>query len=189
LFCSVSRVAPASEWLTSITMPGSASWTPERDALMAECFGRKMSCSATAAVINERFNSSYSRNAVIGRALRKGIATAGVVNLSHKPACDPAAWRSSGVTKRAYQRRKAKEREMAAKPDPQNYRCVDVEPLNLDLLALESDMCRWPFGDGPFVFCGCPTLGGPYCEPHSALATRPAHERQSKVFIPLRSAA
>ncbi len=160
-------------------MPGPASWTPERDALMAECFSQRMSCAATAAVINKEFGSSYSRNAVIGRAARKGIQTAGAINLSHKPARQPAAWRSSGVCKRTYQRRKAKERTMAAKPQPQEFACepttglrvADVVPLYLDLLELTDDHCHWPYGDSPFTFCGCAAFaGGPYCEPHAALS-------------------
>lgn len=36
-------------------------------------------------------------------------------------------------------------------------RPVEPEPLNLPLEALKTGRCKWPFGNGPYVFCGCPT--------------------------------
>lgn len=45
------------------------------------------------------------------------------------------------------------------------------------LLDLESDDCRYPFGDGPIVFCGHRTVAGSsYCLPHKILCTKvPEH--------------
>ena len=51
---------------------------------------------------------------------------------------------------------------------------VDVQPAakHVDLLELEPGQCRWPYGDGPFTFCGCPTASddGSYCRAHQAQA-------------------
>lgn len=52
-------------------------------------------------------------------------------------------------------------------------RCVEVEPLGKTLLELGPDDCRYPFGDGPFTFCGHPKLNDySYCGPHFGLSAR-----------------
>lgn len=39
------------------------------------------------------------------------------------------------------------------------------------LLDLRPGQCRWPQGDGPFLFCGArQDEGGPYCREHEELA-------------------
>ena len=39
------------------------------------------------------------------------------------------------------------------------------------LLDLEHGECRWPFGDGPFLFCGDPAQdNSSYCSGHHAIA-------------------
>lgn len=44
------------------------------------------------------------------------------------------------------------------KPPPQ--------PCTLDQLTQRS--CRWPIGDGPFMFCGATSLDlRPYCQEHT----------------------
>lgn len=41
------------------------------------------------------------------------------------------------------------------------------------LLDLESGDCRYPFGDGPIVFCGHPAVdGSSYCLPHKILCSK-----------------
>lgn len=30
--------------------------------------------------------------------------------------------------------------------------------------------CRWPFGEGPYLFCGRPAVHGAYCKEHGLLA-------------------
>lgn len=47
---------------------------------------------------------------------------------------------------------------------------------SLNLLDLGDDDCRWPQGDGPFVFCGCPVRVRPYCSYHERTA-RPIYGR------------
>lgn len=47
-------------------------------------------------------------------------------------------------------------------------------PLHLTLLELDDNKCRWPFGDGPFTFCGCAVRDeSPYCDTHHAIAYVP----------------
>jgi GcrA cell cycle regulator len=47
--------------------------------------------------------------------------------------------------------------------------CADIVPRNVTLLELGRDECRYPYGDGPFLFCGHQTDGSSYCAGHKAL--------------------
>src|SRR3954452_4732521 len=48
-------------------------WAPEHSGALRDLLARRLSFSEVAAVINRRFNTAYSRNAVIGRARRLGL--------------------------------------------------------------------------------------------------------------------
>jgi GcrA cell cycle regulator len=61
---------------------------------------------------------------------------------------------------------------LPAEPPPR----PSCEPVTLMELTLSS--CRWPIGDGPFLFCGAleadGATGRSYCPYHHALAYTPA---------------
>lgn len=38
-----------------------------------------------------------------------------------------------------------------------------------EMLELTNEKCKFPYGDGPFLFCGHPTAKRPYCEYHTAI--------------------
>lgn len=81
-----------------------------------------------------------TRNSIIGKAKRLGL-TLPFVHPPRKPtAIKPAAVSPAGP------------------------------PLNLSLNDLEPHHCRWPYGDGPFVFCGHPKDEGSYCAYHARQA-------------------
>ena len=47
----------------------------------------------------------------------------------------------------------------------------NVQPLHRTIAEIEARECRWPYGDGPFTFCGHVTaLGVSYCPTHAKLA-------------------
>lgn len=136
-----------------------------------------MTGSETAVLLNRRFNTDYSRNAVIGRAMRKGIVTKNAaLGRPRKPRSRKGEATAIGIVERTQRRRTA--------PAPQQFACdetglrvADVVPLHLSLLELEAGQCRWPYGDGsaalPYTFCGCPQFdGSSYCDGHAALAMR-----------------
>jgi GcrA cell cycle regulator len=57
-------------------------------------------------------------------------------------------------------------------------------PLNVPLLNLNDQMCKWPIGepssDG-FMFCGHKNWNSlPYCEYHSRLAYQPVDRRRDR---------
>jgi GcrA cell cycle regulator len=54
--------------------------------------------------------------------------------------------------------------------------------LNVSLVALNDQMCKWPIGDPGaegFHFCGHRNFNGlPYCEYHARLAYQPVSDRR-----------
>lgn len=46
---------------------------------------------------------------------------------------------------------------------------ADIVPRNVSLADLGKNECHYPYGDGPFTFCGHPTDRSSYCAGHKAL--------------------
>ena len=141
----------------------SAIWPAEHEtALRALVLAGAGSHSIMARLLNEQFGTSYTRNALIGKVSRMGL------NIT---------WAPHPVQKKA-STKPARRKCIApvAKPIPieidlSAFRCVEVEPKNVSLTDLPEDGCHWPYGDGPFVFCGNPKLGSaPYCGSHLILS-------------------
>lgn len=47
--------------------------------------------------------------------------------------------------------------------------CANIVPRNVSIDDLGRNECRYPYGDGPFTFCGHSTDGGSYCSGHKEL--------------------
>lgn len=46
-------------------------------------------------------------------------------------------------------------------------------PAHLSLFDLQPHHCRWPYGDGPFTFCGHDKIeGSSYCAAHARMSQR-----------------
>lgn len=66
-------------------------------------------------------------------------------------------------------------------------------PKHMRLVELEKCHCKWPYGSGPFTFCGHEkpaTDQIPYCDAHMALSAGPAVVRERKktppdVYVPV----
>lgn len=149
-------------------------WTPEHDAELRACMARGLSFREAGVVLTELFGIVRHRNACTGRGKRIGVTstlTRGDGARKDRPTRKRAAPRIATA-----KRIQVKGARPSAPPafDIHSLRCVPVEPLHLSLLDLEPGQCRYPFGDGPFTFCGHPQLDGrPYCGPHAALAIDP----------------
>lgn len=71
-------------------------------------------------------------------------------------------------------------------------RCVEVIPRHLDVVELETDDCRYPYGGGAageaITFCGHPRRkGASYCTPHFHLTRNPDVPAERVVSVaPLR---
>jgi GcrA cell cycle regulator len=158
-------------------------WTDDaRVRQLRELWAQGKSASQIARIFGD-----CTKNAIIGKCHRLGLTDA---SRPHRN----APRYNDGLT---YEQRKAIMRKakaaarpvvfksIAAKPTPptkpqpfkearqpsQVIALADaVEPLMLDLLDLGNG-CKWPYGDGPFNFCGhAKTSGDSYCRPHMRVA-------------------
>lgn len=151
-----------------MTMFSGRTWKEEHDELLKACLQAGMSYASAADTINRKFGTTFSRNSAIGRAQRKGYASTVPFAGNH----------SSRKPKKA-----KRERKPAAPPKPKaipqptityedaKLRCAEVAPMHLNLVDLKAHQCHWPFGTGPYTFCGRKKFpGSPYCEAHLVLS-------------------
>jgi GcrA cell cycle regulator len=150
-------------------------WAPEHSDALRNYVAKGMSFSKIARAINARFNTSYSRNAAIGRAKRMGLAGLDRPGASARPQIsrlgDPRA--ESKVPKFRWPPKPVFE-----DVKPVKLRCVEIEPRHLALIELAWGECRYPYGGDaegePITFCGHPRRpGSSYCTPHFRLSRNP----------------
>ena len=153
------------------------SWTDEHDAFLAECMAGRMSTAKAAQEINAKFGTNYSRNACIGRASRRNMARDHAKGPKQRPgevdapAAAPKKRRRFSVRTMSFETPPG---ETTPPVEIAALRCVEIDPLHVSLVNLEFGQCRWPYGEGPFSFCGHPAIFGSYCGPHFDLSTRRA---------------
>lgn len=143
-----------SELLTQHEAPPTQ-WTPARVEQLLALFREGLSC----AIIGQRLGTT--RNAVIGRLHRMGYT---------KPQ----------PTTRVAPKREGRSDGSATiirfrpKVDSDfKERAAAVALLHLALADLESHHCRFPYGEGPYSFCGHKkAAGSSYCPEHFALTWR-----------------
>ncbi|HKI16092.1 MAG TPA: GcrA family cell cycle regulator [Roseiarcus sp.] len=166
------------------------SWTDERvEQLKLHWMEGK-----TASQIASLLGHGVSRNAVIGKVHRLGLAGRAKSPSSggacpHRPAPSPTAHRAAAprltqaaprITRGATALAIAP--EALSEADPQVFESVIVPmSLRVTIVELKESMCRWPLGDpttSEFRYCGSPAASGPYCGYHGGLAYQPAQERR-----------
>ena len=149
-------------------------WAPEHSGALRELFAHRLSFARIAAVINTKFNTAYSRSAVLGRARRMGLAGGDRYGMS--PCVQPQLDRPGEI-------------HLVKRPLPKfpwpvppfkgtrlvDLRCVEIEPRRLSLIELDDGDCRYPYGGGEegeaITFCGHPRRpGSSYCTPHFHLS-------------------
>src|ERR1700760_671871 len=137
------------------------SWPAQHSDALREYLARGLSYSEIANIINAKFGTNYTRNAVIGRGRRLGLGHPA------RPAEGPKGPRLPKHKKRdSAAATKARAAELAeskaspadsaetcpAAPPPRQaprirrLRCVGVSPRLLPLTELESCDCRYPYG-------------------------------------------
>jgi GcrA cell cycle regulator len=170
------------------------SWTDERVELLRQLWLDGKSASQISAALG----AGLTRNAVIGKVHRLGLA--GRVKTS-----SPSSSASSSVPRGPSNPRRVSPRPpsgggrmrvvrgntaLAMLSDTE----LDARPLRLDedvvvpmslrvtIVELKEEMCRWPLGDpttAEFRYCGAHAPGvGPYCAHHGKLAYQPAQDRR-----------
>lgn len=143
-------------------------WTVERVDQLKSLWTEGLSASQIARALGE----GITRNAVIGKVHRLGLAGRATPSRAERPRL-PAAPRLHHLRVR--------------EPEPP---VVEEEPLILEdgsfvgVLAINDRMCRWPIGDpsaDEFHFCGRnPKNGSPYCEAHARKAYQPHQIRDRR---------
>jgi len=137
-------------------------WTAEQDEALRKHRSLGLSSAQVAWAINQEFRTSYSRNAIIGRLYRLGVTTPMAV----KPVRKTAAPRKEPE-------RKPRPAPPRLPPEEIELRAADVVPRHLPLLELRPDDCKYPYGNGPFSFCGnSKAPGSSYCFEHDCLTRR-----------------
>ena len=153
-------------------------WSSEHSDALRDYFLKGMSYAEIGREINTRFGTAYSRNAVVGRAKRLGLA-APVRVMS--PSIVPCLPGESGLLsmRRAALPNLNVPPQSALKPaKPVKLRCVGVRPRLIPLVELERDDCRYPYGGDKegeeIAFCGHPRQpGSSYCAPHARVTRSP----------------
>jgi GcrA cell cycle regulator len=167
----------------------STDWAREHSDALREYFGRGMSFSEIAEAINARFNTAYSRSAVLGRARRLGLDRAS--RPGDRPMPRPRVRLPDPPRRR--------ECDAAALPwpmrviepaKPVKLRCVEIVPRHVSLLDLAPGDCRYPYGgdaEGEAItFCAHPRQpDSSYCKAHFDLTRGPgtASERAADAYL------
>jgi len=152
-------------------------WNDERIALLKKLWSEGQSASQIAMRLG-----GVTRNAVIGKVHRLGLS--GRVDpckrvprarrVDHKP---KARTRVSALSHL---------KKVLAVIDPLPDPAAPLPGAKLVSLVDLDDRgaCRFPHGEGPFTFCGCPAVPGAlYCADHARLAFRPMPETTRREFV------
>jgi len=136
-------------------------WTDERVEQLKGLWNEGLSASQIARALG-----GISRNAVIGKVHRLGLAGRAVPTRSERPRT---------------------QRRTAIHTAPAPIEVIEEDPIPLadghfaTVLTITDRMCHWPIGDpseNEFHFCGRkPRPGSPYCEAHARKAYQPQQLR------------
>ncbi len=165
-------------------------WNPKEDAMLGELFGQGVSFSVIASLMGKEFKRPVSRNAAIGRAHRLGLGGRTVVRTPEERAeRAKQSLARQNITRAAKRANRPVSRLRAAnshgamhmvesfETDQRAVKIADVVPRHVAMIDLSAEACRYPYGDGPYTFCGCGTAAGVfYCEPHQRLTHSTARE-------------
>jgi len=165
----------------------STSWTEEHSKALREFLESGISYARIADAINAKFQTAYSRNAVISRAKRMGLAAPDRPN--DRPKLPP---RAKAPRLHVLRERHPPESMLMmpsfGREETVKLRCVEIDPRYLSLTDLEPCDCRYPYGgdeEGEAItFCGHPQRRGTsYCAVHFQLTRGPgiASERSAGI--------
>ena len=138
-------------------------WTPERTKSLIQLWAEGHSARSIAEKLELR-----SRSAVIGKVRRLDLPTPEVklATAARITQVRKRKQRLAATAARITQVRKRKQR-LAAIPVPADN--LSEKALHLEFDQLESRHCRFPYGEGPYTYCGHPKLANTsYCEAHVA---------------------
>ena len=147
-------------------MPWPFAWTDERKELVRDLWAQGFTATEVA-----RQLGGVSRNAVIGLCHRNDFRQ-GKRRAAPMPKPEPLP---PPCHVRGRNRKACVIDHVLPTPTPSTPGAF----LGLPLWQLREDQCRWPHGDGPFVFCGQPKERGgtAYCAEHRRKGHAQGHHR------------
>lgn len=152
-------------------------WAPEHSAALRDYLLGGMSYAQIARAINDKFNTTYTRSAALGRARRMGLAGS--------ERCGEATGGPSKPQPMGLHQLRERFASTARwfvpvfeRVELPKLRCVEIEPRHLSLIELEVGDCRYPYGGDeerePITFCGHPRReDSSYCTAHFYLTCGP----------------
>jgi len=159
-------------------------WTKERIELLTKLWTEGLSASQIAAELG----GDVSRNAVLGKAHRLGLAQSGGKGGStprpRKPtrSLEPAPVAETSPENSPEPTRMIPTQPAAPADIPLRSDVVVPQAEGVTIMELREFMCRWPLGDPTtpeFRYCGIQAVMGlPYCPYHAQIAYIPAAERK-----------
>jgi hypothetical protein len=158
-----------------LSQPSASPWT--NPAVVDRLAVLWLSHSATqiCGALWDEFNVRVTRNAVVGRLHRMKLTVENKIYLH-------PLTRSNGHRTPRAPRAKVDQRRIVATicAGPISLRVVDTSPLNLTLMDLDPDSCRYIVTDDtPFLFCGAAIEPDrPYCSLHCGIAYVPPKKRE-----------
>ncbi len=142
-------------------------WTDERVKQLCELHASNLTFAEIAEAIG------MTRNACIGKAQRIGLPSRAEELTVEQRFAKSQAKLAALRARRAIEREK-RQKQRAANPHVKFYRPktesdLSEKALHLEFEQLESRHCRFPYGEGPYTYCGHPKLANTsYCEAHVA---------------------
>ena len=160
-------------------------WTEERVELLKKLWADGLSASQIAAQLG-----GVTRNAVIGKVHRlslSGRAKPASSSPRQRKVRTSSPHRPSGRHYVSGNTALKTHAQLAPRRMPSPALIEDIVvpiSLNISLMALTEQMCKWPIGDpgaDGFHFCGHRNWSGtPYCEYHNRVAYQPADRRRDR---------
>lgn len=145
-------------------------WTEEREAALRTMW----TAGASARDIAVAIGGQFTRCSVIGKAHRLHLEK------RERPVSSGPRQKPPRQRYVAFHRTHGRNIIWPVAPTP---RAAPAAPpdepasLNIPLLDLTPQHCRWPHGEGPYLFCGhAAEDGSPYCSYHASRAL--SHERR-----------
>jgi GcrA cell cycle regulator len=170
-----------------------SNWDAAHSEALCEYFIKGMSFAAIARAINAKFDTFYTRSAVLGRAARMGLAAAGRAQAGSPPVSIAETVRVIRVHERTHSMPWRLPPVFKA-TETAPLRCAGVLPRHLSLTELERIDCRYPYGgdaDGEAItFCGLRRRpGSSYCAAHFDLSRGPGTKSERGADLILLKAA
>lgn len=146
-------------------------WPEDHAQELARLVASGMVYRLVAEALNEKFGTSHTKNAIVGKVQRLGLTAP---DKPKRPPYvrKPKARRPDEREKRIITFGDANATRVYSSVQREQYkvRCVEIVPRHLSVLDLEPNDCRYPYGDGPITFCGHEKLvGSSYCIAHHVL--------------------